>query len=114
MYLCFGVLAKLLNYCRQNTTQSTLIARIARCLDQNSNYIVPEDRFKDGWEIKGDDPAANKLLRCKKNFIFSDGNIINNIAEASVIEHFKAGVAPLIDEDQKPIIVLALLDIIRY
>ena len=113
MYLYFGVLAKLLNYCRQNTTQSTLIARIARCLDQNSNYIVPEDRFKDGWEIKGDDPAANKLLRCKKNFIFSDGNIINNIAEASVIEHFKAGVAPLIDEDQKPIIVLALLDIIR-
>ena len=75
MYLYFGVLAKLLNYCRQNTTQSTLIARIARCLDQNSNYIVPEDRFKDGWEIKEDYPwyfvKQKRVTNCYKILIYN-------------------------------------------
>lgn len=108
MHLCFGVVASILNCCRQGVKQSSFVARIAYCLDKESTYITPHDQ----GEIEGDDPAANKLLRCKRDYVFSRKDIPYTIELSDVIRDFRAQVEPWIDEDQKPAILLTLLHII--
>lgn len=108
MHICFGVVASILNCCRQGINQSDFIARIAFCLDKKSSYFTCENEK----ELKGDDPAANKLLHCKRDYVFFSKDIPYKIEHSDVIKDFQTQVEPWIDEDQKAVILLALLDII--
>lgn len=113
MHICFGVVASILNCCRKGINQSDFIARIAYCLDKKSSYFTENySSLENKKEIKGDDPAANKLLRCKRDYVLYSKDIPYAISLSDVIKDFETYVQPWIDEDQKPAIILALLDII--
>lgn len=113
MHICFGVVASILNCCRKGINQSDFIARIAYCLDKKSSYFTENySSLENKKEIKGDDPAANKLLRCKRDYVLYSKDIPYTISLSEVIKDFETYVQPWIDEDQKPAIILALLDII--
>lgn len=110
MYLCFGTFAKILYYCQRQQQQDVLVARLARCVDPHSSYIENADRFKEGWEINGDKAAVSKLLACKRNFVLQENKEANS---QDVIENFRMGVVPLIDEAKRKNAIVALLNIIR-
>lgn len=113
MHICFGVIASILNYSRQGINQADFIARIAYCLDKQSSYFTkPSSGLEDKEKITGDDPAANKLLRCKRDYVLHSKDIPYTTSLSDVIKDFETYVQPWIDEDQKPVIILALLDII--
>ena len=113
MHLCFGVFASILNQCKKCITQEKLGVRLARCVDQNSSYIKIEDRYSEGWEIKGDGVAINKLFLCNRNFILSPAAVEHKKSISQIVEDFKATVEPYILKKAKPVIILTLLDIIR-
>ncbi len=125
MRLCFGTFASVLNQCRCTTIlQAPLIARIAAVVDPCSRYIG-ENRFKiqkqiqecgqihDNEDITGDAPMSNKLLKCKQNFIFTERENKNIPTQYEITNRIENIVAPFIDEDKKPIVILALLHIIQ-
>lgn len=140
MRLCFGTFATVLNCCRQNVQQATLVARIAKVVDPCSRYIG-ENRYKiieqeqdqnqkldqnqeldqnqkldqdpTKEKIEGDKPATNKLLHCKINFVFDNEEFANNLTLDETIKRFETEVAPFIDEDKKAKVILVLLDIIQ-
>lgn len=114
MYLCLGTFATVLNWCRKDIIlQADFIARITKCVDPNSYYIKTDDRYKDSWEIKGEGPAANKLLHCTKNFTFSKEEFAKGADVDAVVKNFEAEVVPFISEDKKAKVIFALLDIIQ-
>ena len=116
MRLCFGIFANVLNYCRlNNIRQDALVARIVKCVDQHSSYIVGSDKFynENVLEISGDGPAVSKLLHCTRNFVFVDRNAAVKPAIENVINNFDTNVSPFIIENMKGSVILALLDIIR-
>jgi len=110
MYLCFGTFAAVLNCCKQNIKQYALFAIIAKCLDKNSNYIKSDDRYKESWEIEGDGPAISKLLNCTKNYVLENKL---SLELSKVVKDFEINVAPYIEEDKKPAVILSLLNIIQ-
>ena len=76
MHICFGAVASILNCCRKGINQSDFIARIAYCLDKKSSYFTENySSLENKKEIKGDDPAANKLLRCKRDYVLYSKDI---------------------------------------
>lgn len=114
MHLCFGAIAFILSSFQTMSTQAILVARLALCLDERSNYVEFDQRHKeDKSTIEGDRYAASKLIHLRKNFVFSDPSLSSNVDLASVTKLFKEGVEPLIDEDKKALILLILLHIIR-
>ncbi len=113
MYLCFGTFAKILYYCQRQQQQDVLVARLARCVDPHSSYIENSDRFKEGWEINGDKAAASKLLACKRNFVLQEKRDVDDHMKKEIVENFKMGVSPLIDEDKKKNAIFALLHVIQ-
>lgn len=122
MRLCFGTFARVLNCCRQNIIQSQLIARVVMCIDpQNSSIISNWSKVKKQLEDSGiiteefecNEPAISKLLSCRKNFIFSDGENADIPTQSIVINRFETLVSPFIDSDKKAKVILGLLDIIQ-
>lgn len=108
MRLCFGTYATILYRCLSDTktTQTMLIAELAKIVDKESRYQMKNDP-----DIQK--PEANKLLRCNKNFILSEGKDTNIPTLKMVIKEFNDEVRPIIDEDKKAKAILALLDIIK-
>lgn len=122
MRLCFGTFARILNGCRHNIIQAQLIARIVMCIDpQNSSIIRNWDKVKKQLDDSGfiteefecNEPAISKLLSCRLNFVFSDGESANIPTQNIVINKFETLVSPFIDSDKKAKVILALLDIIQ-
>lgn len=114
MHLCFGSIAFLLENFRNVGTQAILVARMALCLDERSNYVEYDQRHeKDKGTIEGDKVAASKLVHLKKNFVFSEPELSSYVDLESVTKRFKEDVEPLIDVDKKALILLTLLHIIR-
>lgn len=100
MVLCFGTFATVLCLYRNqqsHISQATLVAKLARCVDRKSSYIVWDNRDKeeDDWDVNGDGPAISKLLHCTKNFVFSDVYPTNPALE-NVIKDFDKNISPFI------------------
>lgn len=106
MRLCFGTFATILYNCRQDLNQAGLVERIAKAVDPETRYVI-------GKTPDNQKSEANKLLKCTKRFILSNRKDTYESELTSVINNFKEEVAPLIDEDKKATVILALLDIIR-
>lgn len=120
--LCFGTFAQVLRLCKlENVIDRKLIGMMTRTVDPNCQYIHKDNAS-----------AVSRLFSCKGNL--SNGNItdsgssaikkpgksISNVVNASqnakkeeVVQAFNKEVIPLLDEDKKELIVLALLDIIE-
>lgn len=120
--LCFGTFAQILRLCKlENVTGRTLIGTMTRTVNPNCQYVHKDNAS-----------AVSRLFSCTGNL--SNGNItengrsaikkpgesIINVVNASqnadkenVVQEFRKNVIPLLDEDKKELIVLALLDIIE-
>lgn len=121
MHLCFGILTSVLLACRKTkdngrhpmVTQSQMVALLARCVDLHSSYYPSSYFFEEEFDC--DVSVATKLVHCKKDFIVSSGfpeeerDMIIFQAKAE----FAETVSPTLADDQKSLVVLALLDIIR-
>lgn len=115
MRLCFGIFAKVLNFCRKNTRQDVFIAKIVKCIEPGSSYISSDYRYSDKWDIEGDKVACNKLIHCVRPFV-SISNEFSQVSESKldkVRKKFEINVAPLIKEEKRAAAILALLDIIQ-
>lgn len=122
MRLCFGTFATVLNLCRHNILQATLIARIVACIDPGNSSIIKnwlEIREQvENYEtitdiIVGNEQTISKLLACKTNFVFADREDAKVPTQDTIIKRFETLVAPFIDEDKKAKIILTLLNLIK-
>lgn len=120
--LCFGTFAQVLRLCKlENVIDRKLVGTMTRTVDPTCQYIH-----------KNNASAVSRLFSCTGNL--SNGNIsdsgsgavknngesLSNVINASqkadkdeVVQRFREDVIPLLDEDKKKLIVLALLDIIE-
>lgn len=120
--LCFGTFTKVLSLCKtENAYNYQIVGEMTKAVDSNCQYMNKNNR-----------PAVTKLIKCERNL--SKGNItdsgsgtikkpgesISDVINASqrankeeVVEKFRSNVIPLLDEDKKEQIILALLDIIE-
>ena len=120
--LCFGTFAQVLRLCKlENVIDRKLVGTMTQTVDPTCQYIH-----------KNNASAVSRLFSCTGNL--SNGNIsdsgsgavkkigesISNVINASqkadkdeVVQRFREDVIPLLDEDKKELIVLALLDIIE-
>lgn len=120
--LCFGIFAQVLRLCKlENVTDRKLVGTMTRTVDPTCQYIHKDNAS-----------AVSRLFSCKGNL--SNGNIsesgsaavkkpgesISDVISASqkadrseVVQKFRENVIPLLDEDKKELVVLALLDIIE-
>ncbi len=120
--LCFGTFSQVLRLCKlENVTDRILVGTMTRTVDPTCQYIHKDNAS-----------AVSRLFSCTGNL--SNGNItdsgsaavkkpgesISNVVNASqkankedVVQEFRKNVIPLLDEDKKELIVLALLDIIE-
>lgn len=122
MRLCFGTFTTVLNLCRQNILQATLIARIVACVDPSNssiikNYLEIREQVEIcgtiAGKIDGNEQAISKLLACKTNFVFADREDAKIPTQNTIIKRFETLVTPFIDEDKKAKIILTLLNIIK-
>lgn len=115
MRLCFATFAKTLYFCRQRTNQEILVAKIIKCIDPCSNYLDQDYRYSDGWDIKGDKFAINKLLHCTRPFttISNEFSKVSKREFNTLRKKFKTNVSPLINEDKQASAILTLLNIIK-
>jgi hypothetical protein len=120
--LCFGTFAQVLRLCRlEGVIDREIVGIMTRTADPTCQYIHHNNAS-----------AVSRLLSCTGNL--SNGNIsdsgsatvkkpgesISNVITASqranrddVVKKFRENVVPLLDEDKKELLVLALLDIIE-
>lgn len=120
--LCFGTFAQVLRLCKiESVFGYVLLGTMTRTVDPTCQYIHQNNAS-----------AVSRLFSCTGNL--SNGNIsdsgsgavknngesLSNVINASqkadkdkVVQRFREDVIPLLDEDKKELIVLALLDIIE-
>ena len=120
--LCFGTFAQVLRLCRlEGVIDREIVGIMTRTVDPTCQYIHKDNAS-----------AVSRLFSCTGNL--SNGNIsgtgsaavkkpgesISNVIAVSqrankddVVQRFRENVIPLLDEDKKELIVLALLDIIE-
>ena len=122
MRLCFGTFATVLNLCRHNILQATLIARIVACIDPGNSSIIKnwleireqvEDYGTITVKIEGNEQTISKLLACKTNFVFAEREDAKIPTQDTIIKRFETLVAPFIHEDKKAKIILTLLNLIK-
>jgi len=120
--LCFGAFAQVLRLCKlEGVIDRDIVGTMTRTVDPTCQYIHQNNAS-----------AVSRLFSCTGNL--SNGNIsgsgsaavkkpgqsISNVINASqradkneVVQRFREDVIPLLDEDKKELIVLALLDIVE-
>lgn len=120
--LCFGTFAQVLRLCRlEGVTDREIVGIMTQTVDPSCQYIHEDSAS-----------AVSRLFSCKGNLsdgktrkrgsavVKKPGQSISNVINASkgankdeVVKKFLEKVIPLLDEDKKELIVLALLDIIE-
>ncbi len=99
--LCFGSFARILILCKnQTTTQKSLVGTILLS-------IVP------GYDIRSDDTAVSDLVRCESNLSPTVTDAAQGIDIILTSERIESTVMPLIDENKKGILVLAMKALIE-
>lgn len=121
--LCFGTFAQVLRLCKleEGVNDRDIVGKMTRTVDPTCQYIHKDNAT-----------AVSRLFSCTGNL--SKGNIkdsgsaavkkpgksLSDVINASqrankeeVVEKFRKNVIPLLDEDKKERVVLALLDIIE-
>lgn len=98
--LCFGFFATVLNLCKaQGVSQKQLCGTILLAIAPN-------------YDIRSDDTAVANLLHCDRNL---SPNVTDPAPTANVrdvAEYFKQKVLPLLDDNKRKLIILAMKDII--
>ena len=120
--LCFGTFAQVLRLCKiESVFGYVLLGTMTRTVDPTCQYINQNNAS-----------AVSRLFSCTGNLsngnisdsgsaaIKNNGESLSNVINASqrankneVVQRFREDVIPLLDEDKKELIVLALLDIIE-
>lgn len=120
--LCFGTFAQVLRLCKiESVFGYVLLGTMTRTVDPTCQYIHQNNAS-----------AVSRLFSCTGNLsngnisdsgsaaIKNNGESISNVINASqradknkVVQRFREDVIPLLDEDKKELVVLALLDIIE-
>lgn len=114
MKLCFGTFAKILILCMEGMTQNKLVAKLAKCVDENSSYISNQYRYNHSFdEIDGDKPSISKLVNCKIDFSYASGGGTIPPTLNEVIEKLTLNVIPFMGEKCKTKIALTLIRIIQ-
>lgn len=114
MKLCFGTFAKILILCMEGMTQNKLVAKLAKCVDENSSYISNQYRYNHSFdEIDGDKPSISKLVNCKIDFSYASGRETAPPTLNEVIEKLTLNVIPFMGEKCKTKIALTLIRVIQ-
>lgn len=114
MKLCFGTFAKILVLCMEGMTQTKLVAKLVRCVDNTSSYISSQYRYNGSFDdIDGDKPSISKLVNCKVNFSFANGADTMQPELSEVIKKLKLNVIPFMGEKCKTKIALTLIRAIQ-
>ncbi len=99
--LCFGSFATVLTLCKaKSTSQKKLVGTILLT-------VAPT------YDIKDDDTTVSNLVRCERNLSPNVTDVAPTADARSVSESFKQTVLPLLDDNKRALIVLALKDIIE-
>ena len=113
MKLCFGTFAKILILCIEGMTQNKLVAKLAKCVDENSSYISSQYRYNGSFdEIEGDKSSISKLVNCKINFAYADSENTTPPTLNDVIEKLTLNIIPFMGEKCKTKIILTLIRVI--
>lgn len=114
MKLCFGTFAKILILCMEGMTQNKLVAKLAKCVDENSSYISNQYRYNHSFdEIDGDKPSISKLVNCKNDFSYASGGGTTPPTLNEVIEKLTFHIIPFMGEKCKTKIALTLIRVIQ-
>lgn len=114
MKLCFGTFAKILILCMEGMTQNKLVAKLVKCVDHTSSYISSQYRFNGSFDdIDGDKPAISKLVNCKINFSYANGETTIPPTLNEVIEKLTLNVIRFMGEKCKTKIILTLIRVIQ-
>lgn len=98
--LCFGSFATILTICKaQGISQKVLIGTILLT-------VAPD------YDIRDDDTAVSNLVRCERNLSPNVIDEIPTINPSAIKENFKQTVLPILDDNKRALVVLALKDII--
>lgn len=120
--LCFGTFAKTLNFFRtEDISQKEFIAKMVEVIDPD-NLCIQCDRYTKKDSV-GNGPVIAKFLKCEYNFKFSDktdtrSKLLNELEEnekqkiQNISNSLKTNVCSYIVDRAKPLIILALLNII--
>jgi len=99
--LCFGSFATVLTFCKaKSTSQKKLVGTILLT-------VAP------GYDIRTDDTATSNLVRCERNLSANVTDVAPTADVHAVAEGFKQNVLPLLDDNKRALIVLALKEIIE-
>lgn len=112
MILCFGIFAKVLNYCNQRLAQNKFVPRIAWVVDRRNSSLASNLDFdvNDPDGMEGNPAVVSKLLSCNRPFEIRDKPVPSvEIAR----ERFKSKVMPVLTPDKIKKAVLAILYIIN-
>lgn len=124
MKLCFGTFAGLLNHCRKKSINQTFfVGRMAWAIDKKTSCLriismddkieiedsITAEDVKNGLE--GNSAVVSKLLACKHNY---ENRSKKRPEFADAKKDFSEMVSPMIVDNDKPFIILALINLIRY
>lgn len=117
LVLCFSVVCQLMTILRNNkithNLQGSLVAKYVSCLDEN-NCILNRNAESGEVEITPNRSNLSNIMNGTKRFKLFDNSLLNNeLAISKAIDSFKKNVTNRLLNDNIPLLILSLIDIIE-